>query len=312
MIENKLLSRLQKNNCLLLDGGLSTTLEYYGHTLDKTLWSANTVATSPLSIVDVHEKFIEAGCDIITTASYQMSFEGFLSKGYSRIATEQLMLKSTSCALTARENKKDIRDVLIASSVGCYGAHLADGSEYSGQYGLSTDQLAAWHQGKFDILANSGCDIMACETVPCVTECKALCRVISSYESSHRRPELGGWITCSCSSGDTLNSGENFEDAIRAITDPSYERESPALAHWGVGVNCTSPGFIDSLLDIIRDSGNTTGRPIVVYPNKGESWDAVAREWVSSSGYGDAEFAEMVKDWRTQGANVIGVYCVLI
>lgn len=77
----------------------------------------------------------------------QATIQGFESKGFSRNESESLLRKSVEIACAARDNyyvrcntstsdeagdgkifKK--RQILIAASVGSYGAYLADGSEY--------------------------------------------------------------------------------------------------------------------------------------------------------------------------------------
>jgi homocysteine S-methyltransferase len=241
------------------------------------LWSAYTTVESPLSVVSAHEKFIEAGSDIIISSSYQMSYEGFQEKGYGSDQTDVFFRRATACALAATNNMSFLRSALVVASVGCYGAHLADGSEYGGDYGLSVAELELWHRPKFNVLCHSGADAIACETIPCLAECRALRNLIASQISDRRTNSgrgdyepLSGWLSCSCKSGTALNSGEDFEDALRIISDPPCELESEELSRWGVGVNCTDPQYVCELLDIVRDLGSHS-RPVVMYPNKGNN-----------------------------------------
>jgi homocysteine S-methyltransferase len=303
----KLQNQLERNDYLLLDGGLATTLEDDGHVLDKKLWSAEKIISDPESIQKVHERFIECGCNIITTASYQMSYEGYHDKGYNNLECENFFLESTACAIRARDQfPSSLSPVLIAASIGCYGAHLADGSEYRGNYGLSSSDLINWHQKKFHLLATSGADLLAFETIPCVTEAHAIRSLLSEESSLEENPHQG-WISFSCSSGRELNSGEMFEDAVRIFTDPLENQNVNPL--WGIGVNCTNPIYIPELLDIIRDAGGSGHRPIVVYPNRGEIWNATDRNWTESSGCTDASFGQLAREWKQCGANIIGGCC---
>lgn len=199
-----------------------------------------------------------------------MSYEGFQEKGYRPDQTDDFLRRSTACALVATYNMSHLRPALVAASVGCYGAHLADGSEYRGDYGMTVPQLESWHRHKFDVLSRSGAAAIACETIPCLVECRALRNVIASQISDLKQSAttLEGWMSCSCKSGTSLNSGDTFEDALRVISDPPFELESDELSRWGVGVNCTDPQYVCELLDIVRDLGSHR-RPVVVYPNKG-------------------------------------------
>jgi homocysteine S-methyltransferase len=313
MKSGNLRNEIEKNGVLFLDGGLATTLELNGETLDPKLWSAEKILSNPNCLEKVHEQFLEAGCDIITTSSYQMSYEGFKERGYTDLECENFFRDSTTCADNARKKIAGVNPVFIAASIGCYGAHLADGSEYRGIYGLSSSELLRWHQRKFNILAESGVDLLACETIPCVAEARAF-RDLLSLEESSEETDVNrcdqGWISCSCRSGHALNSGEEFEDVIRLFTDPSETSNTTLLSSWGFGVNCTNPEKIVELLDIIRGTGAMSGyRPIVVYPNKGENWNAIDRCWVESSGCTDDSFGQSSREWRESGANIIGGCC---
>ena len=127
---------LEEKEYLVLDGGLATTLELDGHVLDRDMWSAYTAATSPLSIINIHERFFDAGSNIVISSSYQMSYEGFSKKGLSRNPSDandpanQFLRASTAYGITARETLPSNRrnHAFVASSVGAYGAHLGDGS----------------------------------------------------------------------------------------------------------------------------------------------------------------------------------------
>ena len=64
----------------------------------------------------------------------------------------------------------------MAASVGPYGASLADGSEYTGDYGLDVAQLREWHRPRLQALAAAAPDVIAVETVPSLAELEAVCR----------------------------------------------------------------------------------------------------------------------------------------
>ncbi|KAE8721386.1 Homocysteine S-methyltransferase 2 [Hibiscus syriacus] len=134
----------QTGGVAVIDGGLATELERHGADLNDPLWSAKCLLTSPHLIRYVHLDYLEAGADIIITASYQATIQGFEAKGFSGEQSESLLKKSVETALEARQMyyercsksssdgkilKK--RPILVAASVGSYGAYLADGSEYS-------------------------------------------------------------------------------------------------------------------------------------------------------------------------------------
>ncbi|CAM9425306.1 unnamed protein product, partial [Ectocarpus fasciculatus] len=292
----------------VLDGGFSTTLEASGYMLDKSLWSAYAVVDNPDGVTAVHRQFLEAGADIVTTCSYQMSYEGFASKGIDATAAENLFRKGTALARTAVEGCG--RPGLVAASVATYGAHLGDGSEYSGRFGKSIQELIDWHRPKFEVLSRSRADILACETVPCVEEVKAFQHLLMNDTSG--RYKGSSWISVACKSSHELNSGQSLEDAIRAIEDPidatvDGERVAKRI---GFGINCTSPAFVNDLVITIAENC-CKSRVVVAYPNSGERWDGVTREWCPAEGMdNNGEFGgDAVTTWYDSGATVIGGCC---
>jgi homocysteine S-methyltransferase len=224
-----LLSRaLEHKEYLVLDGGLATTLELDGHVLDRDLWSAYSAVVAPLSVVNVHGQFYAVGSDIVISSSYQMSYEGFRKKGLCLNPNDpndpanKYLRASTAYGIAARDTLPSFRQqhAFVASSVGCFGAHLGDGSEYTGQYGVTKEEIKQWHAPKLQVLVDSGADLMAFETIPCVDECKALCSLIAEHDQSRF---VDGWMSFACGAEGRLNSGESLEDAIRAVLDPPVE-----------------------------------------------------------------------------------------
>ena len=88
MIVNPLQAFLTRQGFVMLDGGLATELENRGADLDDDLWSAKMLIDAPEMIRQVHVDFLKAGADIIATASYQASFEGFAHAGYGQAQAE--------------------------------------------------------------------------------------------------------------------------------------------------------------------------------------------------------------------------------
>ena len=179
---------------------------------------------------------------------------------------------------------------LVAALIGPYGAFLADGSEYSGNYGLSVQALMAWHRPRLAVLASSGADLLACETIPCLAEGEALVRLLPEF------PGTPAWLSYSCQDGAHLASGEPFAAAV-ALTN-GIEQVVAA------GVNCTSPRYVESRSAIARQISD---KPLLCYPNSGERWDAIHKCWVEGSVTGD--FAAPAIRWHTAGARWIGGCC---
>lgn len=281
----------------ILDGALATELERRGADLRDQLWSARLLVDNPALIRQVHLDYFNAGADVATTASYQATFAGFARLGLDHAAAAELMRLSVHLALEAREQfwanpqqRAGRRWPLVAASIGPYGAFLADGSEYRGHYGLSVDELIDFHRPRMAVLAESGADLFACETIPCPQETQALLRLLAEF------PHMSAWLSYSCRDGQHVCQGEPFAECA------ALANESPQVM--AVGVNCTAPRFVEELLQIGR---TVTDKPLVCYPNSGEAWDAVNRCWVEGSTA--ADFADLALRWRAAGAQLIGGCC---
>ncbi|MET7984940.1 MULTISPECIES: homocysteine S-methyltransferase [unclassified Streptomyces] len=274
---------------LVLDGGMSNQLEAAGHDLADSLWSARLLADRPEAIVEAHLAYYEAGADVAITSSYQATFDGFARRGIPRERVAELLGLSVEAAREAarRAHAKGVaRPLWVAASVGPYGAMLADGSEYRGRYGLSVAELERFHLPRLEVLAAAGPDVLALETVPDTDEARALLRGI-------RGLGVPAWLSYSVAGGRT-RAGQSLEEAFALAAEADE-----VIA---VGVNCCAPEDVDAA---VATAALVTGKPVVVYPNSGEAWDAEARAWT-----GDSTFtAAQVGDWERAGARLIGGCC---
>jgi homocysteine S-methyltransferase len=279
---------------LILDGGLATELQARGCDISGALWSARVLRTAPEIIEQLHYDYYAAGADIATTASYQASYEGFAGIGLDEAETTRLLRLSVELAGAARsrylrDHPEDRRELFVAASVGPYGAILHDGSEYRGDYGLSAAQLVAFHQRRFDVLANAGADLLACETIPVLEEARAYVELLA------RHPTAQAWLTFTSPDGVHTSHGEPLVECARLI--------DPVPNVFAVGVNCVKPEIVG---DAIRALAAGTGKPILVYPNSGECWEAGHERW---QGTPRNSLAALAPEWIRAGAHHIGGCC---
>lgn len=274
---------------VVLDGGMSNQLEAAGHDLSDALWSARLLAERPEAITDAHLAYVDAGADVAITASYQATFEGFARRGIGRAETARLLGLSVELAREAfaRARAKGVaRPLWVAASVGPYGAMLADGSEYRGRYGLTVAELERFHRPRVEALAAARPDVFALETVPDADEAVALLRAV-------RGVGVPAWLSYTIE-GRRTRAGQPLEEAFR----PAAEADEVIA----VGVNCCAP---EDVAGAVATAARVTGKPVVVYPNSGERWDAEARAWA-----GRGTFAPgLVRGWREAGARLIGGCC---
>jgi homocysteine S-methyltransferase len=288
---------LQEQGTLILDGGLATELERRGCYLSDELWSARLLADDPDLIRRVHLDYYRAGADCCASASYQATIPGFVRRGMTPERARDFIQLSVRLVIEARdafwagaENRRGRLRPLVAASVGPYGAYLADGSEYTGAYDLDEDGLTAFHGERWGLLASSGADLLACETIPSFIEARALARLLDDT------PGVYAWFSFSCRDGERINDGTPIAECAAYLAG----RERVAA----IGVNCTAPRFIP---DLIRAVTAVTDKPVIVYPNSGEIYDPTAKRWLGESV--PAEFGTYSREWRKLGAGLIGGCC---
>jgi homocysteine S-methyltransferase len=296
-MNNPIASILEQYHALVIDGALATELENRGYDLHDDLWSAKILLEQPEAIRQLHYDYFRSGADCAITASYQATIEGFTKRGLSEEEAVALLQKSVRLAIEARDefwaneaNREGRSKPFVAASVGPYGAYLADGSEYRGNYGLTEQELMDFHRLRMQVLIEAGAEILACETIPSLIEAQALVKLLVEFRS------LPAWISFSCRDGFHVNEGQRLEDCVRWV------EASPFVA--AVGVNCTSPKYIPSL---IREARKATNKPVLVYPNSGEMYDAHSNNWDGSPVY--ESFGEEAREWYKAGARLIGGCC---
>ena len=271
---------------LVLDGGMFNQLAAAGHDLSDALWSARLLADDPEAVVAAHRAYFAAGAEVAITASYQASFEGFARRGVGHAAAARLLASSVELAREAVRAEPGGRRRWVAASVGPYGAVLADGSEYRGRYGLSHAELVAFHRPRVEVLAAARPDGLALETVPDADEARALRALV-------RGTGVPAWLSYSVADGRT-RAGQPLAEAFALAAEVDE-----VLA---VGVNCCTPRDVDLAVAV---AAQVTGKPVVVYPNSGERWDADRRDWRGEPTFRSAR----VGGWLADGARLVGGCC---
>ena len=269
---------------VVLDGGLATRLEQRGHDLSDDLWSARLLLDDPAEVRAAHEDYFGAGAEVAITASYQVSYAGLAARGIDRDGTDLALRRSVELARAAAAAYAQPR--WVAASVGPYGAALAEGQEYTGDYGLSVTQLRAWHRPRLETLIEAGPDLLALETIPCLDEVEALLAEVAGTG-------VPCWLSLTAD-GDRTRRGEPVAEAFAMARDVAE-----VIA---VGANCCTAETADVVVPLARE---VSGKPGVVYPNSGEGWDGAGRVWTGRPTFDP----ERVGAWVQAGARLVGGCC---
>lgn len=286
---------LQREKPVLIDGGLATQCEAMGCDIDNELWSAVLLQSNPRALVDAHRAFLDAGAEIIATASYQASRNGFMASGLSADAADGLIVSSVKLAEQAREeflrNNPDTEYApLIAASIGPYGAALHDASEYTGQYGVTAEELREFHRGRLELLDRSEPDLLACETIPSFEEAQVLAELLGKATNP-------AWISFSCRDKEHISDGTPIADVASL-----FARHPRVLA---IGVNCLPPELILPIIATLKSA--VADKAIVVYPNSGETYNVENNSW--SGTVTELQCARSAQAWIEAGAKIVGGCC---
>lgn len=297
-INNPIETILQEHEVMILDGALATELEMHGCNLDDPLWSARVLLDNPDLIYQVHLDYFYAGSDCAITASYQATVDAFSKRGIEVNDALELIKKSVYLARRARDNfwreegahiKKRPKP-LVAASVGPYGAFLADGSEYVGNYGVTDETLETFHRARINALIEAGADLLAFETIPSLQEAKVISCLLTEF------PHTYAWLTFTVKNEREISDGSLLEECVHMLED------NKQIA--AIGMNCSPVSVITGA---ITNLAAHTKKPIIVYPNSGETYDPETNKWHGLKSCD--RFDTKSEEWFQAGARIIGGCC---
>ena len=293
--ENPLSQLLNQNNYVIIDGALASELQRRGCDLNDSLWSAKVLIEQPDLIRQVHFDYFNAGADCAITASYQATPLGFAQKGISLAESINLIKQSVALAQQAKQQYldqiKSDKLLVIAGSVGPYGAFLADGSEYTGNYQLSENEFIDFHQARMQALIDAKVDILACETLPNFVEIKALAKLLQQY------PTMTAWFSL------TLKDANHLSDGTPLVEVIDYLNQIDQVV--SIGINCIA---LEKVSLALTELQTLTAKPLIVYPNSGEQYDPTTKQWHQDHQY-NCTFDNQLPVWIKLGAKLIGGCC---
>lgn len=293
---------LENNYPLILHGALGTEMEALGYDISGKLWSAKYLLEKSEVIQELHETYVAAGADLITTSSYQATLPGLVEAGLTEKAAEQIIALTVRLAKAARdkvwgaldETEKAKRPYpLISGDVGPYAAYLANGSEYSGDYGkITINELKDFHRPRIQILLDQGVDLLALETIPNRLETQALIELLAE-----EFPEAEAYMSFTVQIPDAISDGTSLAEMAKLVS-----QSNQILA---VGINCSSPLLYNQALSFLEN----TGKALITYPNSGEVYDGDSQTWKPKDK--DAlTLVEHSKYWHAHfGVKILGGCC---
>ena len=278
---------------LILDGAMATELERKGADINDPLWSAKTLLEQPDLVYSTHLDYLKAGADIICTCTYQATFQGFEERGLSLQKSKSIFKHSVDLARRAKHeylnNTAQAGSPLIAGSIGSYGAFLADGSEYTGNYKIEKNGLKDFHRFRMEWLMECGIDVFIFETIPSIIEAQAIIELLDEMSN------LTALFSFSCKNKMQISDGHLLYEAASLVSDSKWIIS--------IGMNCLNPLWVGSLLNEME----SIRKPLLAYPNDGRFWDGQKKCWLSSKTTIDLE--QLWSGWIKKGVKIIGGCC---
>lgn len=281
----------------ILDGGLGTSLQdQYGVKFDSTntpLWASHLLVSDPDTLQACQQDFGVAGVDVLLTATYQVSPEGFVrtkTAEYPDGIPNHAIARFLQTSVDIAERAKVRDSAKIALSLGPYGACMIPGQEYSGAYDGAHDNeesLYRWHLDRLELFLEAKGNLLsrmqyvAFETLPRLDEVRAVRRVI--HDSGITTPF---WISCVFPrEDDLLPDGSSIGQVVQTAIAPM----DGALAPWGIGMNCTKVHKLPALIEkfgvaveeAIAACQVAAAPALVLYPDgtNGEVYNTTTQNW---------------------------------
>ena len=294
VVENRkaaLLTRLMSDNLTVLDGAIGSELQRRGVPMNDKAWCGMANTSHPDVVLSVHEDYIRAGCDIITTNTFATSrhvLESTTLKDRVREVNEQ----AVSLAKNARLRFPD-RDILIAGSMSCMPG-MGSTTLPSG------DRAFENYREQAQILASSGVDLILCEELITVDNAKTVLRAAKTTGL----PIFAGF------SAQMTKGGKLVNKSVGALTEGCDGIPLEQLVTESMTVGGDAAGIMHTTVEAVAPALETLktvwSGPTYCYP---ESGMARYPNWDFAHTIGPDEFAGQADVWIRAGAKMLGGCC---
>ena len=280
--------RLKQGKTIILDGGIGGELQKVGAKMDKGLWCGRCSLDSPDKLLKVHNNYINAGADVITTNTYASTPISMKKYGYENLI-EECNLKSVEIAKEAADGK----NVAGAGSVSTYGYFLKDGVE---------TMLPSFNE-HLKILSNAGVDLIILEAMSSQYD------IIETLLKCSKKINIPIWLSISCVFDRNKEIFLGYDDDVKNDKPQIYENFKASLhkfkqIHSGpILVAHSNMSVTEEAIKILKDNYKQI---IGVYPNRGYFEKP---EWKFKENIQPKDYLDKAKSWKNNGAQIIGGCC---
>ena len=276
----RLLSRINSGECILLDGATGTEMERRGVPQLENAWNGGGALSHPEILRDVHEDYLRLGVDVIISNNFATHYHALADAGEAQLF-EAYNRRGVELATEARERQGRVGTV-VAAGISYWS--------WSGNHPSLTDLCCAAEQ-QVQVLADAGADLLMLEMMIDIDRMQVLLDAAATTE-------LPVWIGLTTSVDDQgrvyLRNGEPLADALAAIDDRSFDL---------INIMHTEVEEIDRSLDALWSCWSG---PVGVYAHSGRFHN---NHLDFNSTISPQAYAEAAMRWVERGVRVIGGCC---
>ena len=280
--------KLDAAETVILDGAIGTEILRRNVT-----WADHQLASRPEFVRSIHEDYIRAGADVISTNSFQLCrralYNHFRDGAHRRQIgatdlddrADKLLAASVRLAIEAREHAAAARPVAVAAAITtlewCFRPDLAPTAE----------QAKREYREIFQVVQDAGADLVLLETLNSISEARAALEVAKSLG-------LPCWTSFVCDESGRLFTGETMAEMVAALESLGVD---------AILLNCAPPGDINAGLKQLLPHAHV---PTGAYPHIGR-FDPP--EWLFTDEYPPARYLQVASTWKQMGARILGGCC---
>jgi S-methylmethionine-dependent homocysteine/selenocysteine methylase len=295
--------RLDRGDVIILDGAVGTGLQNTGVPMHGIAWAAAALQTHPYTVRQLHETYVKAGVDVLTTNTYSSARHNLEPLGLGDL-TAELNIRAVMLARDARDKLARDRPVYIGGAVSNYG--LVTGAEPRRRiYGtaqrrtaITAEQTQANLREQAETLAAAGVDFMLAESTGGMEHRKWVVQACLATG-------LPTWIGIKC-----RVEGDDPTPRVGYSSDVALDRGLDELVSLGgkvINVFHSNVRSTDAALPIVREKW---AGPIGVYPEAGrEDYVDPNPDPLDKSDLTPAEFLDIARKWVQDGVQIIGGCC---
>ena len=292
MSYNLINEKLNNGKLVILDGAMGSELEKSGAKMDKNLWCGTCSVEFPELVTKVHEDYIKAGADVITTNTYACTPISMKNYGLEK-SIEEFNQKSVQVAKKAIKNSN--KNIALAGSVSASGSF----------YKLGIKAMIPGFKEQIKILKEEGVDLIILEAMSSQAD------IVQAMIECSYKINIPVWLSISCVIDDKTNNVMlGYNDTVDSPPEvyENFEISLNRLSKLHKGPILISHSDIDvtgKALDIAKKNLNGI---LGVYPNTGYYEKP---HWKFADDITPNDYLEYAKSWLKNGAQIIGGCCGL-